>query len=86
MKHIQAMRCTFETWLVRKEAILSEIPGTFTVEIRSVPEGKRYRLKALVIPTLQQFPQSFPESKLTEAMEYVNFQFKVQVGEWEEIA
>ena len=54
--------------------------------IRSVPEGKRYRLKALVIPTLQQFPQSFPESKLTEAMEYVNFQFKVQVGEWEEIA
>jgi hypothetical protein len=88
-KRIIAVRCTFETWIVRKaDAILSEIPGTFTVEIRCVPYGKTYRLRAFIVPTLQPLLEIFPESGgiIQECMDYVKHQFKVQVGGWEEIS
>ena len=78
----QKLRATFETWIVRKDnALLSEIPGKFEVEIRLLSSGKgrstNYRYHAMVGTTLNEFAETFPESKLKECQEYVRAQFKI---------
>jgi hypothetical protein len=81
------LRATFGTWIVRKNnALLSEIPGSFEVEIRLVPFGKgrtvSYRYHAYVGTMLNEFSETFAESKLKDCQSYVRAQFKRQITEW----
>jgi hypothetical protein len=83
----QKLRATFETWIVRKDnALLSEIPGKFEVEIRLLSSGKgrstNYRYHAMVGTTLNEFAETFPESKLEACQSFVRNQFRKQLTEW----
>jgi hypothetical protein len=82
----RTIQATFKTWIVRKEnAILSEIPGSWTIEIRLSERGMQSRYKAMVGTVLQEFQEDFPMSKLADAKSYVRSQFKEQLTEWEVI-
>lgn len=80
------IRAQFDTWIVRKpNALVSEIPGKFTVEIRPVYHGKRFFLHVVCQPGMLQFPEFFPESKVSEAMAYAESHFKARVSPWEDM-
>ena len=80
------IRATFKTWLIRREnAMLSEIPGSWTIEIRLSERGRQSRYRAMVGTTLQEFQEDFPMSKLADCKSYVRSQFKEQLTEWEVI-
>lgn len=77
------LRATFETWKVTKPgAILPSIPGTFTVEVRLIPDGKRYRYHAHVGTVLNEFSETFAESKLDECKAYIEKQFEKKIVDW----
>jgi hypothetical protein len=82
------LRATFETWIVRKpNAMLSEIPGSFDLEIRLLPFGKgrgvSYRYHVHVGTALNEFSETFAESKLEDCQNYIRAQFKKQLTDWE---
>ena len=86
----QKFSATFETWIVKKDnALLSEIPGRFTVEIRLVSSGSGrkvgYRYHAHIGTVLNQFAETFAESKLGDCKAYIRDQFKRQVSDWEAV-
>ena len=87
----ERLAATFEDWIVRKNnALLTELSGTFTVEIRLLPVGKgrrvKYRYHAHVGTAANTFPETFAESKFEGCKAYVESQFKRKVKDWEEIA
>ena len=82
------LTATFQTWLVKKDAntvIMSEIPGTFEIEIRRVERGRSSRYAAMVGNTLQEFAVDFRQNQLKECKQYVAAQFKKQLTEWREL-
>ena len=83
----RGLRAQFKTWIVRKEGnlLMTEIPGTFTIEIRLSEKGRHSRYLAMVATTLQKFQETFPLSKLADCKSYVRSQFKEQLTDWEVI-
>jgi len=86
-EHPRRIQAQFKTWIVRdREApLVTEIPGTFTIEIRLSERGRQSRYKAMVGTTLQEFKEHYPLSKLRDCKSYVRSQFKEQITDWEVI-
>jgi hypothetical protein len=82
----RAIRAEFDTWKVRTpNPLVSEIPGRYTVTIRPFYQGKRFRLEAVILPGGQKFAETFPESKLQDAINFVEAHFKRRISQWEEL-
>jgi len=82
----KAIQAQFDTWKVRTpNPLVSEIPGKYTVTIRPFYQAKRFRLEAVIQPGGQKFTETFPESKLQDAINFVEAQFKGRVSQWEEL-
>jgi hypothetical protein len=89
MKETSKRLCAqFETWIVKKPgAIVSELPGKFSIEIRLLPIGKggAYRYHIFAGTAASQFAGTFAESKLEDAKNFVEAQFKRRISQWEEL-
>ena len=74
---IKELKATFWGWKLDYGRV---VKTEFTVLLRC--EGRKYRIQARVIPTMQKMGDSFAESKLHEAKEWVNAQFERKVSDW----
>jgi hypothetical protein len=84
----ERLSATFKTWIVRKDGnatFMSDIPGTFEIEIRLVERGRSSKYAAMLAGTLQEFAVDFRRNQLEECKRYVRAQFKEQVTEWREL-
>ena len=79
---IKELKATFWGWKIG----FHTQPAEFTVILRCEPiyreHRTRYRIQARVIPTMQKMGDSFAESKLREAKEWVERQFERKVSDW----
>lgn len=86
-----AYKATFETWVVKKpNALLAELPGTFTILLRFDDKSKSLRFEAVMLPTYQRIENpdtggTWAESKSQEMKDFIKAQFKKQLTDWEPI-
>jgi hypothetical protein len=81
-----ALQATFGNWKVKTPgAIIAVIPGLFTVKVRLIPDGQLYRYHAHIGTMLNEFSETFAESKLEDCKRYIESQFEAKVEDWKEI-